>query len=50
MNSLGTIAMLCALASVQATINAFLVALVVLLVLSPERVDQLRRWVARLHG
>lgn len=48
MSPYGTIAALAALAVFQGVFNGFLIALVAMLALSPERVDTLRRWVGRL--
>jgi len=48
MSLYGTIAALAALNVFQGVFNGFLITLIVMLVLSPERVDTLRRWVAKL--
>jgi len=49
MSLTGSIAALAALAVFQGVFNGFLIALLAMLVLSPERVDTLRRWIERLR-
>jgi hypothetical protein len=45
----GTIAALAALAVFQGVFNGLLISLIAMLLLSPERVEMLRRWVGRLR-
>ena len=49
MSLTGSIAALAALAVFQGAFNGFLIALLAMLLLSPERVDTLRRWIERLR-
>jgi hypothetical protein len=50
MSLAGTIAALAALAVFQGLFNGLLISLVAMLLLSPERVDTLRRWLGRLEA
>ncbi len=47
MSLAGTIAALAALAVFQGVFNGMLISLIAMLLLSPERVETLRRWLAR---
>jgi dolichol kinase len=49
MSLAGTIAALAALAVFQGVFNGLLISLIAMLLMSPERVDTLRRWIGKLE-
>jgi hypothetical protein len=49
MSLAGTIAALAALAVFQGVFNGLLISLIAMLLLSPERVETLRRWLGKLR-